>query len=224
MRKNGFLGLFGFLLVIGIIGCGGEDNDLEIYTVTIGNLTNGIITANPTSGIAGTEITLTINPLDWYKLKHGTLKYGLNNIDEDTLKFNLPSNNIIVTAEFESLLIGTWKKILDEETDHSIYLYFTEDILITFEGSIKNKTSLAANKGNFTFTNDTITFYPTHYLDNVYPLNDQWKIGGNWSLVLHYNFVNNNILNVNSYILNGTLYNEYMYFGNFIRTKDLEFN
>jgi hypothetical protein len=39
-------------------------------------LTNGTITASPTSGIEGTEIVLTVTPVGIYRLKAGTLKYG----------------------------------------------------------------------------------------------------------------------------------------------------
>jgi fibronectin type 3 domain-containing protein len=71
------------------------------YTVTIGSLSYGTITANPTSGTAGTEITLTVTPDSGYNLKAGTLKYGTTTIDEATRKFALPGANVIVTAEFE---------------------------------------------------------------------------------------------------------------------------
>jgi len=107
MKKNVFLVLLVILLVFVFIGCGGNDEP-EIYIVTIGALTNGSITANPTSGIAGTEIFLTVNPNDLYKLKMGTLKYGTTVINETTMKFILPSSNVNIIAEFESWFNGTW--------------------------------------------------------------------------------------------------------------------
>jgi len=107
MRKKCILGLMVILLVFCITGCDGDDNP-EIYTVTIGILTNGSITANPTSGIEGTEITLTLNPENLYKIKTGTLKYGEILINETTLKFILPAENVTVTAEFHSFFIGNW--------------------------------------------------------------------------------------------------------------------
>jgi hypothetical protein len=96
--------LVGFIIVLtfSFIACPGTGSEDQIkeYTVTIGGLTNGTITANPTSGIEGTEIVLTVTPSNGYCLKNGTLKYGTNLIDEATKKFNLPAENTIVMAEF----------------------------------------------------------------------------------------------------------------------------
>jgi len=113
MKKNAFIGLLAIVLVFGFIGCdnGDEENDPKVYTVTIGTLTkaNGsTITANPINGVEGTEITLTITENNTYRLKPGTLKYGTSNINESTFKFNLPAENVIITAQFFSLLIGDW--------------------------------------------------------------------------------------------------------------------
>ena len=120
MKKNVFIGLLVILLVFCFFGCDPEsndednvftngDNDPEIFTVIIGDLLNGSIIANPISGTEGTEITLTINPDDFYKLKVGTLKYGITIIDEELLKFNLPNSNIIINAQFESMFNGLWQ-------------------------------------------------------------------------------------------------------------------
>jgi hypothetical protein len=110
---------FGFAFV----GCDdGNGKGDKTYTVTIGTLKNGIITANPTSGTEGTEITLMVNPDNGYRLKAGTLKYGTTAIDETILKFNLSAENVTVTAEFESKFIGTW---------------YGEDVILTFsEGEV----------------------------------------------------------------------------------------
>jgi len=85
-------------------GSGGELSK-NTYTVTIGTLTNAngsTISAYPASGPAGTEITLTINEANGYRLKAGTLRYGTTPVNETTQKFYLPANNVIITAEFES--------------------------------------------------------------------------------------------------------------------------
>ena len=110
MKKNGVLNLLVILLVIAFIGCEGSDEPV-IYKVTIGTLTNAngsTITANPTSGVEGTEITLTISEDNTYRLKTGTLKYGTTAINETTFKFNLPAENVIITAEFKSFFVGLW--------------------------------------------------------------------------------------------------------------------
>jgi hypothetical protein len=88
----------------------------QVFTVTIGTFTNGSITANPTSGVEGTEITLTVNPDNLYRLKAGTLKYGSTAINETILKFNLPASNVTVVAEFESSFIGYWKFMATEDS------------------------------------------------------------------------------------------------------------
>jgi hypothetical protein len=104
--------LAGIALVIGFVflGCNtgnGPETTPTTYTVNIGSLTNGSITANPTSGTEGTEITLTVTPVSSsYKLKAGTLKYGTTLINETTKKFNLPASDVTVTAEFEATSTG----------------------------------------------------------------------------------------------------------------------
>jgi len=80
----------------------------ETFFVTIGQLTNGTITANPTHGIAGTEITLTLNPRTLFRLKEGSLKYGTTTIDEVTKIFIMPAHDVSVTAEFEPVFTGAW--------------------------------------------------------------------------------------------------------------------
>jgi hypothetical protein len=111
---------FGFaVLLIAVLftltGCGDKDSgdptgpseddppETKIYSVTIGTLTYGTIVANPTSGIEGTEISLTVTPGSGYQLKAGTLRYGTTAIDETTKKFDLPASDVTVTAEFEYL-------------------------------------------------------------------------------------------------------------------------
>ena len=127
MRKNGVFGLLVILTVFIFFGCGGDDEP-KIYTVTIGTLTNAngsTITVNPTSGVEGTEITLIIYEDNTYRLKSGTLKYGETAINETTLKFNLPAENVVINAEFHSLLIGDWKY---NEFDGAVITFFEDGI------------------------------------------------------------------------------------------------
>jgi hypothetical protein len=74
------------------------------YTVTIATpLTTGSVSAAPTGGPAGTEITLTVEPITGYRLKAGTLKYNNGSADVPITGtgFVLPAANVTVTAEFE---------------------------------------------------------------------------------------------------------------------------
>ncbi|KUO70868.1 MAG: hypothetical protein APF81_08015 [Desulfosporosinus sp. BRH_c37] len=74
------------------------------YTVSIGTLTGGSITASPTSATAGTTINLTITPDLVKQLKAGTLKYndGTTYQTISGTSFSMPAANVMVTAEFEA--------------------------------------------------------------------------------------------------------------------------
>jgi hypothetical protein len=78
------------------------------YSVTIGVLPHGTITANPQNGPVNTSITLTITPDDGYILTTGSLKYknadgtGVETAINGTT-FSLPAANVTVTAEFEKI-------------------------------------------------------------------------------------------------------------------------
>ncbi|MGB7605285.1 MAG: S-layer homology domain-containing protein [Lutisporaceae bacterium] len=77
------------------------------YTVTIGTLSDGTITASPTSAAPGTNINLTITPATGKQLKAGTLKYNDGNDHAITgTSFTMPAGNVAVTAEFEDILVN----------------------------------------------------------------------------------------------------------------------
>jgi hypothetical protein len=93
------------------------------YTVSIAQLANGTITANPQYGAVDTEITLTVNANQGYYLKEGSLKYnaGGNSADVtiaksgNAYKFNLPAANVTVKAEFENATDA--KTLIDKGVD-----------------------------------------------------------------------------------------------------------
>jgi hypothetical protein len=132
--NNRFLLLCIFVLGFSFIGCPGTDlgPETKTYTVIIGSLTNGTITANPTSGTEGTEIVLTITPNNGYQLKAGTLKYGTTTIDEAAKKFNLPAQDVTVTAQFEEISIvpaalqGTYRTTTGDRANNPEF-----DVVIT---------------------------------------------------------------------------------------------
>ena len=115
------------LLVFCIIGCDGDDEP-EIYTVTIGTLTNGTIIANPTRGIEGTEINLTVIPNNYYRLKKNTLKYDSTVINEATLNFIMPSHDVHISANFETMFIGSWI-IRPDDLDSMVIIFFDNNIV-----------------------------------------------------------------------------------------------
>jgi hypothetical protein len=165
--KNLLIKIVVLASIIGLASCPeGNDSNEKTYTVTIGALINGSITANPTSGVAGTEITFTVNPKNLYRLKAGTLKYGTTAIDETTLKFNLPAKNVTVTAVFESKFVGSWKiesigniltfseNIYTEQSPNGNYL--TKGTWVTENPNrlILTSTHWGAGAGNITNIND----------------------------------------------------------------------
>jgi hypothetical protein len=87
-----------------------EDSVSEGYSVTISAFEHGTITVTPKSGKEGDLITLTVNPGSGYRLKEGTLKYNGTVIQNTTppITFNMPGENVTVTAEFEELPAGTF--------------------------------------------------------------------------------------------------------------------
>ncbi|GHV82555.1 hypothetical protein AGMMS49991_11130 [Spirochaetia bacterium] len=91
------------MVVLGLSGCANPAAP-SVYTVTIAQgIQNGSITADPVSGIAGTEVTLTVSPAGGYQLKSGSLKYN-DGADHDIAgtSFLLPARNVIVSGEFVS--------------------------------------------------------------------------------------------------------------------------
>ena len=130
MEKIKVFGLLLILLVFSLISCDTDstENDGTVYNITIGTLEDGTITADPTSGIEGTEITLSVTPNIGYKLKVGTLKYDTTVINETTKKFNLPASNVTITAEFELITSDSNEnksiKLTNIESKYTIF-YFT---------------------------------------------------------------------------------------------------
>ena len=77
---------------------------VKIYTVSIGTLTGGSISASPTSAASGTTINLTITPENGKQLKTGTLKYNDGTQDHviNGTSFSMPAANVTLIAEFEA--------------------------------------------------------------------------------------------------------------------------
>jgi hypothetical protein len=143
-----------FVLGFPLISCSGTGPETKTYSVTIASLTNGSITANPTNGTEGTEITLTIIPDGDYKLKAGTLKYGTTSIDEITKKFNLPAEDVIITAQFEQKtptenLIGYWTQT-SPSTNYALEFKGNNTLDTIMGGSVLGNMS-------FTYVGTTLT-------------------------------------------------------------------
>lgn len=80
------------------------------YDVTVDStITNGTVTANPTSAAAGDTITLTVTPATDYELDKLTVTYGDSNTtvtttagENNTYTFTMPAGAVAVSATFKS--------------------------------------------------------------------------------------------------------------------------
>jgi hypothetical protein len=77
------------------------------YTVSIGPLSNGNITANPSSAIVGTEIALTVSPATGYALQAGSVRVNNGAVavsgSGSAYRFVMPTGNVTASAEFEAV-------------------------------------------------------------------------------------------------------------------------
>ena len=76
------------------------------YTVSVAEgITNGTVTAAPTSAEEGATITVTAQPASGYELATLTYTYGTttNNINLETMQFVMPAANVTVNATFTEL-------------------------------------------------------------------------------------------------------------------------
>lgn len=72
--------------------------DNTMYDITIGDLTDGTITADKTKAAAGDTVTLTVTPDDEKMLNPGSLKY--NNVAITGTSFIMPAADVTITGEF----------------------------------------------------------------------------------------------------------------------------
>ena len=73
------------------------------YTVSVAEgITNGTVTVDKTTAQAGETVTVTANPVSGYMLATLTYTYGetSNNINQQTMQFNMPAGNVVVNATF----------------------------------------------------------------------------------------------------------------------------
>ena len=81
----------------------GDTPQPTTYGITIGNMSNGSVTATPNSNIAaGTEVSLTVEPDPGYELDEliVTGNTSGNNVTVANNKFTMPSEDVTVNATF----------------------------------------------------------------------------------------------------------------------------
>ena len=76
--------------------------DPDVYNVIIGQVENGTVSADPTSGIEGKEITLTLEPMnEEYVLSELKVMCGNDEVEvSEDHKFHMPAGDVTVTATF----------------------------------------------------------------------------------------------------------------------------
>ena len=128
--------------------------ETAIYTVSIASgITNGSVTASPTTATAGTTITLSATPDSGYQFTAFSVTDASNNaVTVTNNTFTMPASNVTVSATFtelEEVLLTTITATATEQASYS-----TEGVAtVSFAGS----SSYAANWGWYTASSATIT-------------------------------------------------------------------
>lgn len=75
--------------------------DDSLYSISVSTNLGGIITVSPNKAKAGEIVTITVEPDEGNQLVEGTLSVNGKFVEEYT--FEMPANNVIVEAQFESI-------------------------------------------------------------------------------------------------------------------------
>jgi uncharacterized repeat protein (TIGR02543 family) len=96
-----------------------EEIPVTTYTVTVSDDGNGTASASPTSGVTGTEVTLTATPNSGYQFKEWQVISGGVSVTEN--KFAIGSENIEIKAIFEEIIAGQyryWFGVYNSRSEH----------------------------------------------------------------------------------------------------------
>ena len=104
------------------------------------NIENGTVTANPTSAIVGTEITITITPEEGYVLDELTVMAGETEIAVDNNKFTMPDADVVILATFKV------NNIVEVMFDYRTGAEFAQENGTEIETSVKNGISIVFEK------------------------------------------------------------------------------
>ncbi|MBR1809706.1 MAG: InlB B-repeat-containing protein [Paludibacteraceae bacterium] len=105
-----------FTMPEGAVTITAEFEELPKYAVSIAEMTNGAVTADPMTDVAeGTTVTLTVSPATHYQLKANTLAVkdaSENTVTCETVEgqtnqytFLMPASAVTVSAEFEAIAV-----------------------------------------------------------------------------------------------------------------------
>lgn len=157
--------------------CGTAPEPEDVYNVTIADgITNGTVTANPTSAEEGATITLTVTPADGYVLNNlSVTDESSNSISVTDNKFEMPASNVTVSATFKEIPAATLTLSKNGDTSEKIegkvgdvinLPTFTSDCSKTFVGwDSKSDCAVApeyAPGAEYTLAAETQTLYAVY--------------------------------------------------------------
>ena len=118
-----------------------------LYSITVTSDENGTATANPLTGLSGTEVTLTVTPNDGYIFKEWQVISGGVTITDN--KFTIKSSDVEIKAIFKEIIVevSTWAE-LQAALNMDGRVRLTQDIIATSGCSslnVNNEVSLDLN-------------------------------------------------------------------------------
>lgn len=143
-------------------------------------MTGGTVATDKTAAVAGDTVNVTVTPADSYQLKAGTLKYNGNPINEQTLTFIMPDEEVTITAEFETeqgIVINQPKVVAEEDfsklpsswnftTSSSNASYHVD--YVDYVGALTmNRNTNADGSGGYSRTGDTVTAAFSQSFDGI---------------------------------------------------------
>ncbi|MDR1929906.1 MAG: SUMF1/EgtB/PvdO family nonheme iron enzyme [Treponema sp.] len=148
------------------------------YRITIAQLQNGTITADPTGAADGTLVKLKISPQNGYRFVRNSLVLkksagGQEPIDEKTLSFTMPADDISITAQFSAFTAMNdlringrpVKGVSDGKTEYTVRIPGQEaEARITFtteQGASSTPTSGGTAHSLKFFENDPVYYTVT---------------------------------------------------------------
>ena len=78
-----------------------KEKPIEKYNITVGQTTNGSVSANPTNQEAGKPVNLTVSPNEGYELDQLLVDNKPVTVNNNTYTFNMPKANVTVSARFK---------------------------------------------------------------------------------------------------------------------------
>lgn len=159
------------------------------YKVTAATVDNGTVTANPTTAVAGTVVTVTVKAKEGYKLTADSLKATYTDADNNnqpiTLKdgtdantytFTMPAGDVAITAAFEPVEVKTYSVTIKSSDYGEVTADKTTDVkagdtvTLTVEPVDNNSmlTKLAENGLTIKDSKDTVVSYKAGEKANTY--------------------------------------------------------